>query len=123
MDKAPKKNTKETTPQAAAHKVKKLVKKNKARMLSIAVAVAVGSSLTACTHNDDSYYRQGTYQTNSSSSSAGTAGHSSYGGGAHYYGSYYYGRGASYRSGSWGATGESIGHSTDNGGVVNGIGG
>jgi uncharacterized membrane protein len=98
-------------------KAKKLVKQNKAKMLSVAVAIAVGSHLTACSSaNDASYYRQKA-NTNIASSSASSQVSGSYGGGGHYYGSYYYGRGSTYRSGSWG-TAATIGHSTgtDNGG-------
>ena len=116
-------------PKTPAAKVKKLIKKNKARMLSIAVAITVGSSLTACSPpNNDSYYRQGTYGNAppSSSSSQGSKGQTTgYGSGSHYYGSYYYGRGSTFKNGSWGTADQSIGHSTGTGtgGGTYGIGG
>lgn len=110
---------KKKQPKTAAAKVKKFVKQNKAKMLSIAVAIAVGSHFTACSSdNDASYYRQKAngYTATSSTSSQISGNRSIHGGGSHYYGSYYYGRGSTYRSGSWGSTtNATIGHSNGDG--------
>lgn len=106
----------------AKTKIKRLVKDNKSRVLSVAVALAVGTALTSCTRNEDSYYRQGAY-TGTSSEVDGS--YNNYSGGYHYFGSYYYGRGANYRSGSWGTAGDGSyiggGYSTHGGGT-DGIG-
>lgn len=110
-------------PVSKTKEIKKIIKYNKAKALSIAVAITVGTSLTACTSkSDESYYLPGTYG-NSSSSSQQSGGHSGYTGGYHHYGSYYYSRGATYKSGSWGSDGSVIGHSYSGGGGTYGVGG
>ena len=123
------KNRKNIQPESGrktkAAEVKKLIKRNKTKALSVAVAITVGTALSGCSSgHDDSYYLPGTYQDTTSSASSQSNGTAHYsGGGGHYYGSYYYGRGSTYRSGSWGDGNVTIGRGTGGGGGTNGIGG
>jgi hypothetical protein len=101
--------------------VKDMLKQNKKKALSLAVAITVGTFFTAGCSNvnktDESSYLVGSSSRDFSQSSpaepSGSNGSGSYGG-FHYFGggSYYYGRGATYRQGSWGSSpGSSFGKS------------
>lgn len=111
--------------------VKEMLKKSKKGALSLAVAFTVSSALTGCnnlTKREDTSYLVGNgtgdFSNNQSSSSGSYNGGS--GTGHHYYGgSYYYGRGATYRGGSWGTAPTTVStvKSGFGGGSYKGIGG
>ena len=93
--------------------VKDMLKNNKKRALSVAVAITVGSLFTSCSNlnvPEDSTYLVGDSSRDfSQSSPAEPTGYTNSSGSARgfYYfggGSYFYGRGATYRQGSWGSS-------------------
>lgn len=79
--------------------VKKMLKKNNAMALGVAVAFTVSSVLTGCSPKKESFNVPNEYVQNGEPTSSPSGG---YARGVHG-GSYYFSRGSSYRGGSWGS--------------------